>query len=114
MTDEELGRLLCRWLVQAGLPVAVPIRRVVTRRLKQAYPVYRLGYETHFETMDRWLGELKGLLAFGRQGLFVHDNTHHALYMAYAAAECVAADGNFDWELWREFRQIFETHVVED
>ena len=113
-TDEELSRLLCRWLAQAGLPVTAPIRRVVTRRLKQAYPVYRLGYETHFETMDRWLGELKGLLAFGRQGLFVHDNTHHALYMAYAAAECFAADGSFDWELWREFRQIFETHVVED
>jgi hypothetical protein len=34
--------------------------------------------------------------------------------MAYAAAECFAADGSFDWELWREFRQIFETHVVED
>ena len=35
--------------------------------------------------MDRWLGELERLLTFGRQGLFVHDNTHHALYMAYAA-----------------------------
>jgi protoporphyrinogen oxidase len=114
MTDEELSRLLCHWLAQAGLPVVAPIRRVVTRRLKQAYPVYRLGYETHFETMDRWLGELKGLLTFGRQGLFVHDNTHHALYMAYAAVECFGADGSFDWELWREFRQIFETHVVED
>ena len=114
MSDEELGGLLCRWLAQAGLPVAAPVRRVVTRRLKQAYPVYRLGYETHFETMDRWLGELKGMLTFGRQGLFVHDNTHHALYMAYAAVESFGADGSFDWESWHKFRQVFETHVVED
>jgi protoporphyrinogen oxidase len=114
MTDEELSKQLCTWLAQADLPVVAPIRRVVTRRLKQAYPIYQLGYETHFETIDRWLSELKGLVTFGRQGLFVHDNTHHALYMAYGAAECFGADGSFDWKLWREFRQIFETHVVED
>ena len=114
LSDKELGEKLCRWLEQAGLPVTAPVVCVVTRRLKQAYPVYRTGYETHFATMDRWLGQLEGLLTFGRQGLFAHDNTHHALYMAYAAVECFGPDGNFDGELWRQFRQVFETHVVED
>jgi len=114
MSDAELGQLLCQWLHQAGLPVTAPVRAVVTRRLKQAYPVYRVGYETHLMTVDRWLGQLGGLLTFGRQGLFAHDNTHHALYMAYAAVECLGLDGNFDGELWRDFRQVFETHVVED
>jgi len=114
MSDEELGQVVGGWVAQAGLPVPAPIRRVVTRRLKQAYPVYRIGYEEHFATLDHWLSQLEGLLTFGRQGLFAHDNTHHALYMAYAAAECFGPDGNFDWELWREFRQVFETHVVED
>src|SRR5205085_7222306 len=73
MSDEELGRSLCQWLGQAGLPVVAPVRRVLTRRLKQAYPVYRVGYETQFATIDEWLGQLQGLLTFGRQGLFVHD-----------------------------------------
>jgi len=114
LTDEELGRRLCEWLGATGLPVRAPVRRVEARRLRQAYPVYNMGYETHFTAMDRWLEQFEGLLTFGRQGLFAHDNTHHALYMAYAAAECFEADGSFSWELWRKFRKVFETHVVED
>jgi protoporphyrinogen oxidase len=112
--DDELGKALCGWLAQAGLPVRAPVRQVVTRRLRQAYPVYRRGYEAHFAKMDQWLGGIEGLLSFGRQGLFAHDNTHHALYMAYAAVKCFGSDGNFDGARWREFRQVFETHIVED
>jgi protoporphyrinogen oxidase len=113
-TDQELGAALRNWLEQAGLPVRGKTLRVTTRRLRQAYPVYRRGYEQHFAMADHWLGELQGLLSFGRQGLFVHDNTHHALYMAQAAAKCLRADGSFDKDLWGQYRQIFETHVVED
>jgi protoporphyrinogen oxidase len=90
------------------------VLRAFTRRLPQAYPIYPVGYETHFDAIDHWLQQTKGLLSFGRQGLFVHDNTHHALYMAYAAAECFKQDGVFDWNQWKEFRDVFETHVVED
>ena len=113
-SDEELGKMLCRWLEQAGLPVRSKILRVTTRKLRQAYPVYRRGYEADFASIDQWLAGLEGLLSFGRQGLFVHDNTHHALYMAYAAAKCLRTDGSFDRDLWSKYRQIFETHVVED
>ena len=114
LSDEELGRRLCGWLEQTGLPVRVPVRRVVTRRLRQAYPVYNVGYESHFTAMDEWLAGIRGLLTFGRQGLFAHDNTHHALYMAYRAAQCLNENGDFDWAQWRKFRKVFETHVVED
>ncbi len=113
-TDDELAESLCHWLAQTGLPIRAPIRRVATRRLKQAYPIYRLGYDTHLAKLDQWIGRVEGLLTFGRQGLFAHDNTHHALYMAYAAVECFQSNGVFDWNLWRKFREIFETHVVED
>jgi len=114
MSDEQLGELLCRCLVEAGLPVSAPVLRTFTRRLPQAYPIYPVGYEAHFEALDDWLQEIKGLVTFGRQGLFAHDNTHHALYMAYAAAECFNQEGVFDWSRWHEFRKVFETHVVED
>lgn len=113
-TDEQLGKLLCQCLAEAGLPVSAPVLRAFTRRLPQAYPIYPVGYEAHFDVIDRWLQKIQGLLTFGRQGLFVHDNTHHALYMAYAAAECFNQDGVFDWSEWHEFRDVFETHVVED
>ena len=114
MNDEELGQAMCSWLGQAGLPVNAAVLEVKTRRLRQAYPIYRVGYEESFETLDRWFGGFEGLLTFGRQGLFAHDNTHHALYMAYSATACLGQDGKFNWEKWRRFRKIFETHVVED
>jgi protoporphyrinogen oxidase len=113
-TDEALGRLMIDGLTRAGLPVGAPVRQVVTRRLAHAYPIYQRGYEEPFRRLDAWLSDLDGVLTFGRQGLFAHDNTHHALFMAYAAAECLGADGRFDRERWHSYRTVFETHVVED
>jgi protoporphyrinogen oxidase len=114
MSDEELGRHLISWLGKAGLPKPSRVARVVTRRLRQAYPVYRRNYEENFSKVDRWLGDIKGLLTFGRQGLFAHDNTHHTLAMAYAAVGCLSREGIFDHAQWAEHRKEFETHVVED
>ena len=113
-SDEELSHLVCDALAVAGIPVRAPILQVTTRRLRQAYPIYREGYEADFNLLDEWLGKVEGLLTFGRQGLFAHDNTHHALYMAYAAADCINAEGRFEQTRWREYRRIFESHVVED
>jgi len=114
LSDEALAALVCRDLERAGLPVRARIRQVAVRRLAQAYPLYPEGWERHFQALDSWLRSLPGLLSFGRQGLYAHDNTHHALYMAKAAARCLADDGRFDHAAWEHERRIFETHVVED
>lgn len=114
MSDTELGELVRRDLETAGLPVRARIAQVLIRRLRQAYPIYRQGYEEPFERLDEWLSQLDGLLTFGRQGLFAHDNTHHALFMAYCATDCLLPSGQFDRERWRAYRKVFETHVVED
>jgi protoporphyrinogen oxidase len=114
MGDEALGHLVRDSLAAAGIPVEAPVSQVATRRLRHAYPIYRLGYEDHFERLDRALGEVDGLLTFGRQGLFAHDNTHHALYMGYAAVDCLKANGQFDRKQWQDYREVFEAHVVED
>ncbi len=63
--------------------------------------------------LDAWVETLPRFLSYGRQGLFAHDNTHHALAMAYAAAECLTTSG-FDHDRWAEYRTVFEGHVVED
>lgn len=114
LTDEELGRRLCEWMAMVGLPVKSTVLSTAVRRLPQAYPVYRAGYERPFEIIDQWLGQLDGLVSLGRQGLFAHDNAHHTLEMAYAAADCLAPDGSFDKRRWAECRREFEAHVVED
>ncbi len=113
-SDAELGRRMRRWLADTGLPVTARVRDVVTRRLSHAYPVYDRGYAARFATMDHWLGGFNGLLSFGRQVLFAHDKTHHALAMAYAAADCLNPGGTFDGNRWAAHRREFESHVVED
>jgi protoporphyrinogen oxidase len=114
MSDEALGKALYGWLGDCGLPQSPKIKRAFTRKLTHAYPVYDRDYERHFETLDRWIGSVEGLLTFGRQGLFAHDNTHHALAMAYGAVDCLDEKGNFNAARWADYRRDFETHVVED
>jgi len=114
LSDDELGAKLCEWLAGVGLPVTAKVRRTETRRLGFAYPVYDGEFEGHLKVLDDWAERLQGLLTFGRQGLFAHDNTHHALAMAEGAVDSLNADGSFDLGKWHGHRRVFETHVVED
>ena len=114
LEDAALGDLVGEGLGAVGLPVRGQVSGVVVRRLPAAYPIYRRGYEPHFERLDAWLDGIENLLSFGRQGLFAHDNTHHTLAMAYAAVACLAGDGSVDRDRWAVDRHHFESHVVED
>ncbi|HEY8122247.1 MAG TPA: FAD-dependent oxidoreductase [Myxococcota bacterium] len=114
MGEAELGALVQEDLARSGIPVRANVRRVAVRRLSHAYPLYPIGYERHFAALDAWAEQLPRVLSFGRQGLFAHDNTHHALYMALCASKCLRDDGSWNEAQWREHRRVFETHVVED
>lgn len=113
-SDSELGNIVTRSLEQAGLTVRCPVLEVASRKLPQAYPIYTRGYQKSFEQVDRWLDGIEGLVTFGRQGLFAHDNTHHALAMAYALDGCLRDDGSLNREAWTACRHDFQKHVVED
>jgi protoporphyrinogen oxidase len=110
---DALAATTMRELARLGLPDLRPAHAEV-RRVRRAYPVYRTGYERAFATLDEWVESQPNVLTFGRQGLFAHDNTHHALAMGLAAAECLRADGTLDRARWRAARRSFEDHVVED
>jgi len=113
-TDEQLRDLMRDALAKSGLPVNVSILQTVVKRLPHAYPIYPTGYEKHFDLVDRWVCGQESVLSFGRQGLFAHDNTHHALAMAYGAVDCLMPDGSFDRTRWAARREEFSHHVVED
>lgn len=113
-SDEELASRVSDGLKLAGLPITADIVEVRVKRIPYAYPLFTVGYEQAFAKLDQWVDGLDGILSFGRQGLYVHDNTHHAIYMAQAAAECLRDDGSIDRDAWHAQRKIFETHVVED
>jgi protoporphyrinogen oxidase len=114
MTDQALADVVRDGLARAGLPITSKVLEVSTKRIPFAYPLFSIGYEQEFAKIDQWMDGLEGVLSFGRQGLYVHDNTHHAIYMAQAAAACLRSDGTIDAAAWHAHRKVFESHVVED
>ncbi len=111
-SDDDLAGLVRAAIDRAGLTCPDPVQ-VHTHRVPNAYPVYDLGHEAHLAVVDQWATSLPRILTFGRQGLFVHDNSHHALAMAWAAADAFR-DGQVDATAWAAARRQFAAHVVED
>ncbi|HEX6328284.1 MAG TPA: FAD-dependent oxidoreductase [Jiangellaceae bacterium] len=113
MDDESLGDVVDEALALTGLPKVNRIT-VETKRLGQVYPIYRVGFEEHLGAIDHWSRMLRRVVSFGRQGLFVHDNAHHAMQMGYDAVDALRDDGRFDRYAWTAARERFTQHIVED
>jgi protoporphyrinogen oxidase len=111
--DHTICEIVADTLRCAGLPGAT-VTQVATRRLPSAYPIYDLGFEERLTRVDAWIQTLPNISTYGRQGLFVHDNSHHALAMAWAAADALGPDGTIDSTSWTAARGRFAQHVVED
>ena len=112
-SDDDLAAMVADDLARLDLPPVRPVETAV-RRLPRVYPVYDLGFAPDLAALEAWLGRLPRLLSFGRQGLFAHDNTHHAMATAWAAADALAKDGSVDARGWAAARSRFRDHVVED
>lgn len=112
-TEQQLAALVHRAVADCDLP---PLRadRVEVRRLPSVYPVYEHGFAERLAHLEAWADGLPGVTTLGRSGLFAHDNTHHALVMARAAAEALGRDGVVDDDRWRRSRESFREHVVAD
>jgi protoporphyrinogen oxidase len=113
MDHGEIAAAAVRQLAGAGLPRA-DAEAVFTTRISEAYPSYPPGWRRHFDTLDRWLQEIPGLVSLGRQGLFVHDNVHHAMGMGVAGARCLDPVSGWDRRGWADARKSFLENVVED
>lgn len=111
-SEVEIAELAEAALREVDLP-PVRVSDVAVRRLPHVYPVYEIGFEDALAALDHWAAELPSLTTFGRLGLFAHDNTHHALVMAYDAVDALRPEG-FDDIAWSSARSRFARHVVED
>jgi protoporphyrinogen oxidase len=110
--DGDLLAMVRETVVRLGLPD--PGAEGEVRRIRHAYPIYTMKSVAAFEQVAGWLESRERLVSYGRQGLYAHDNTHHALAMARDAVDCVSDDLEFDRARWAEARERFSRHVVED
>ncbi len=113
-SDEELKKRVLDDLKRVGLAFPCPPVAFFSKHLSHAYPVYDLDYKHHYDLIDRYLSGFKTLVSLGRQGLFVHDNTHHTMETAYCAVNCLSEKMVFDHTKWNACRDEFEKHVVVD
>lgn len=112
-SNETLLTILRRAVADFDLP-ALNISGVEVRRLPSVYPIYAHGFADRLARLEHWADGIPGVTTLGRSGLFAHDNTHHAFVMARVAAEALRPDGSFDDAQWRQARESFRDHVVED
>lgn len=110
--DSALLAAVSEDIVRTGLPDPGTVGQV--SRIRNAYPIYHVGSEVALNQVAAWLEGQKGIVSYGRQGLFAHDNTHHALAMARDAVACISDGLDFDMAAWDQARQRFALHVVED
>ena len=109
----QLAARLVGELAAHGLsPIRVASAEV--RRVPRLYPVCTHGYERDLALVEGWVDRLPSVVTFGRQGLFVADNTHHVLAMARALAASAGDDGRVDPGRWATARAGFRDFVVED
>jgi protoporphyrinogen oxidase len=113
LPDVELAATVAESAARSGLPPLDPVEVHVVR-LPHVYPVYRLGHEADQAMVESWIGERPGLLLVGRQALFAHDNTHHAITMGWTAGAALRPDATIDSAYWAAARATFRDHVVED
>jgi protoporphyrinogen oxidase len=113
-SPDALVARLRRAMAPQDLVIPEPIA-VEVRRIAHAYPVYDLGFaERLAPTLAHLDAQLPRVVTFGRNGLFAHDNAHHALATAYAAVRCLANRDVIDVAAWRRELAGFARHVVED
>lgn len=114
-SPDDLGAVVADAVAREDLPPIEPVRTEVAR-LPRVYPVYRPGFEWELARAESHVAVAGAgrVVTLGRQGLFVPDNTHHALAMGFAAAASLRQDGTVDASAWAAARSSFRSNVVED
>jgi len=59
----------------------------LVRRLKHAYPLFRVGFQERLQSIFDYLFTLENLLSFGRQGMFSYANVDDVVWMGFEIAK---------------------------
>jgi protoporphyrinogen oxidase len=110
-SDDATADAVLPALESVGLLRRSEVLEVFTRRFRSAYPIYDLAASSHLAAVQSWLDGIDNLWPIGRQGLYLHNNTHHSLLMGYRAADTLLADARAHWP---QHRSAFAAMRVAD
>jgi hypothetical protein len=92
---------LVRWapILALALPGARLVRRAEVAdfwsvRFRSTYPIYGLETAARLAAAHTWADAVANLSLAGRQGLVLHNNTHHSLLMGSRAAAAIRGGGD--------------------
>ncbi|MCD6460252.1 FAD-dependent oxidoreductase [bacterium] len=97
-----------------NLPIDHKIIKSFSKKIRYAYPLYDLSFQDNLDQTEIFLDSLDNIISLGRQGLFAHDNIHHAMQTAYKANDCLNDNIEFDKQTWVLSRNQFKNHKVQD
>jgi protoporphyrinogen oxidase len=81
--DEKIFELCLVPMEKNNLLSRADVESYHTRRLKHAYPRFRVGYQEKLRTIFNYLETLENFETFGRQGLFSYANIDDVIWMAF-------------------------------
>jgi protoporphyrinogen oxidase len=111
-SDDQLREQVAPALETARLIRQDEIVDFWTVRFRSAYPIYGLDTAARLVAAHDWADAIANLYLAGRQGLFLHNNTHHSLLMGYRAAAAIRAGG--DRSAWLREVAAFADFTVAD
>ena len=104
---------------KTGLIAEQAILKGKVVKIPRCYPVYRKGYKTILQPIERYLSNIENLSIIGRYGAFKYNNQDHSILMGILAADNILKgknndlwEVNTDYEVYQEQSVITETGLV--
>lgn len=95
--DDELYGLAVTDLKRFGCKDTQKIRGYCVKKLKDAYPVFDIGYDERLKNVLSYLNKIDNLYYAGRQGLFVNNDVHDSMEMGLLATDCLLENDKGRW-----------------
>jgi protoporphyrinogen oxidase len=86
-SDADIADQVVKQFCSTGMLNESEVDKTVVVRLTHAYPLLTRGYQEKLQVLWRYLSTVPSIISLGRQGLFQHNNTDHAMYMGFRAAD---------------------------
>jgi protoporphyrinogen oxidase len=86
VNDQDVYKAVVADLVKMELIEETQILDSVIMDYDAAYPIYRLGFDSHVSQIQNYLATVNNLTSTGRQGRFAYINIHNTMKMGIEAA----------------------------